>query len=47
MSNSVINTQLARIVAPSLSNGNFSQGMEDVFRNINDNFIKIASLPFI
>ena len=47
MSNTVINTQLARIVAPSLNNGNFSQGMEDVFRNINDNFIKIASLPFI
>ena len=41
------NTQLTRIVAPNINEVDYAKKMQDVFNNINENFAKIASLPFI
>lgn len=41
------NTQLTRIVAPNINEVDYAKKMQDVFDNINENFAKIASLPFI
>lgn len=41
------NTQLTRIVAPNINEVDYEAKMQGVFNNINENFAKIASLPFI
>lgn len=41
------NTQLTRIVAPNINEVDYAEKMQSVFNNINENFAKIASLPFI
>jgi microcystin-dependent protein len=41
------NNQLARIVAPSINDTDYANKMATAFTNINDNFKKIASLPFL
>ena len=41
------NTQLTRIVAPNINEVDYAAKLQDVFNNINENFAKIASLPFI
>ena len=41
------NTQLTRIVAPNINEVEYEAKMQAVFDNINENFAKIASLPFI
>jgi hypothetical protein len=43
----VNNNQLARIVAPSIDETDYANKMATAFTNINDNFKKIASLPFL
>lgn len=43
----VNNNQLARIVAPSIGETDYANKMATAFTNINDNFKKIASLPFL
>lgn len=43
----VNNNQLARIVAPSINDTDYANKMATAFTNINDNFKKIASLPFL
>ena len=43
----VNNNQLARIVAPSIGETDYENKMATAFTNINDNFKKIASLPFL
>lgn len=41
------NNQLARIVAPSINDTDYANKIATAFTNINDNFKKIASLPFL
>jgi len=41
------NSQLARIVAPNINETNYAGKMQEAFDNINENFKKIASLPFL
>lgn len=41
------NKQLTRIVAPNINEVDYADKMQTVFNNINENFAKIASLPFI
>lgn len=41
------NKQLTRIVAPNINEVDYADKMQEVFNNINENFAKIASLPFI
>lgn len=41
------NKQLTRIVAPNINEVDYAEKMQTVFDNINENFAKIASLPFI
>ena len=43
----VNNNQLARIVAPGIDDTDYANKMATAFTNINDNFKKIASLPFL
>lgn len=39
--------QLAKIVAPNLNAVDYASSLENVFENINNNFKKLASMPFI
>lgn len=41
------NKQLTKIVAPNINEVDYAGKMQEVFDNINENFAKIASLPFI
>ena len=40
-------TQLTRITIPAITDARYIEGMADAFDKINDNFKKIASLPFL
>ena len=40
-------TQLTRINVPAITDARYIEGMSDAFDKINDNFKKIASLPFL
>ena len=40
-------TQLTRITVPAITDARYIEGMADAFDKINDNFKKIASLPFL
>lgn len=40
-------TQLAKIKAPTIGEVNYAANMEKVFDNINENFKKIVSIPFL
>jgi hypothetical protein len=40
-------SQLARIVVPAITDAAYSTSLADAFDKINDNFKKIASLPFL
>jgi hypothetical protein len=40
-------TQLTRITVPAITDARYIEGMDDAFDKINDNFKKIASLPFL
>ena len=40
-------TQLTRITVPAITDTRYIEGMADAFDKINDNFKKIASLPFL
>jgi len=41
------NSQLAKIIAPNINDANFSKSLSDAIETINENFKKLASLPFI
>lgn len=47
MADELKQSQLARIVAPAITDVKYAEGMADAFDKINDNFKKIASLPFL
>lgn len=47
MADELKQSQLARIVVPAITDVNYAEGMADAFDKINDNFKKIASLPFL
>ena len=47
MVNELKQSQLARIVVPAITDAEYSTGLADAFDKINDNFKKIASLPFL
>ena len=38
---------LTPIVAPSLEQSNYAQGISDSFRHIDENFAKLLSVPFL
>lgn len=40
-------TQLTRITVPAITDARYIEGLSDAFNKINDNFKKIASLPFL
>lgn len=41
------NSQLSKIIAPNINDANFAVSLADSFDTINENFKKIASIPFI
>ena len=47
MADELKRSQLARIVVPAITDAEYSTGLADAFDKINDNFKKIASLPFL
>lgn len=47
MADELKQSQLARIVVPAITDVKYAEGMADAFDKINDNFKKIASLPFL
>ena len=47
MADELKQSQLARIVVPAITDAEYSKSLADAFDKINDNFKKIASLPFL
>jgi hypothetical protein len=47
MADELKQSQLARIVVPAITDAKYSKKLADAFDKINDNFKKIASLPFL
>ena len=41
------NSQLAKVTAPNITEVDFAAKLQECFETINENFKKIASLPFL